>query len=251
MIYFVGAGSGDKELITIKGARLLSQADVIIYTGSLINHELLEFAKKEAVTYNSAYLNFDEVCSIFSESEKANLMTVRLHTGDMSLYGAVKEQYDFLSSHNIDFEVVPGVSSFLAAAAALKAEYTLPGVSQSMIITRYPGRTKTPCKEFEKLAQVGCSMAIFLSMGLIDEVAESLIKGGAFNENSPAAIVYKASWKDEKIIRCQIKSLGDSARKNKITKTALIVVGKFLESDYELSKLYDRNFETEFRKAKQ
>ena len=250
MIYFVGAGSGDKELITVKGAKLLSKADVIIYTGSLINHELLEFAKEDAKTYNSAYLNLDEVCDIFMESEKAGLMTVRLHTGDMSLYGAVKEQYDFLSSHNISFEVVPGVSSFLAAAASLKAEYTLPGVSQSVVITRYPGKTKTPDGEFEKLAAIGCSMAIFLSMNLIDEVSKSLIDGGAFSENSPAAIVYKASWKDEKIIRCHVGNLGDSARKNGITKTSLIVVGRFLDSDYELSKLYDRNFETEFRKVK-
>ena len=250
MIYFVGAGSGDKELITVKGAKLLGKADSVIYTGSLINHELLDFCKEGAKTYNSAFLNLDEVCELFLENEKNGLITVRLHTGDMSLYGAVKEQYDFLSSHGIDFEVVPGVSSFLAAAASLKAEYTLPGVSQSMVITRYPGRTKTPDGEFQKLAKVGCSMAIFLSMGLLEDVSRDLIAGGAFYSNSPAAIVYKASWEDEKIIRCQIGSLASAAKENNITKTALVVVGGFLDCDYEFSKLYDSAFETEFRKAK-
>ena len=250
MVYFVGAGSGAVDLITVRGQRLIESADVIIYAGSLVNKELLNSAKENTLIFNSATMTLYEVVEQIIKADQRGLEVVRLHTGDPSLFGAVKEQFDVLTANNINFEVVPGVSSFSAVAAALKAEYTLPGVSQSLIITRFPGKTPAPNNEFKKLSQVGCSMAIFLSMGLIGELTTELCRDSAYNEKTPAAIVYKASWEDQKIFRCSIKELFSVATENNITKTAMIVVGNFLECDYQLSKLYDESFETEFRKAK-
>lgn len=248
MVNFVGAGCGAVDLITLRGKRLIEQADVIIYAGSLVNPELLGFARSECEIHNSAYMTLDEVISVMEKAEKQGKNTVRLHTGDPSLYGAVREQMDRLSALGIAYEVCAGVSSFCGAAASLKAEYTLPDVSQTVIITRMAGRTAVPESEsIEKLASHHATMVIFLSTGMLDELSARLILGG-YGRETPSAIVYKASWADEKIMRCTVGTLAETARKNGINKTALITVGDFLGDDYSLSKLYDASFETGFRK---
>lgn len=249
MVQFVGAGCGAADLITLRGKKLLEQADVIIYAGSLVNPELLQYAKKECAIYNSAYMTLDEVIAVMQKAEQEQKLTVRLHTGDPSLYGAIREQMDRLRALHIDFAVCPGVSSFCGAAAALQAEYTLPNVSQTVIITRMAGRTPVPEKEsIAQLAAHGATMVIFLSTGLLKELSKELQKGG-YSADTPAAIVYKASWPEERVLRCTVATLEQTAKENNITKTALITVGNFLGNDYELSKLYDASFETEFRKA--
>lgn len=249
MVQFVGAGCGAADLITLRGKNLLEQADVIIYAGSLVNPELLQYAKKECAIYNSAYMTLDEVIAVMQKAEQEQKLTVRLHTGDPSLYGAIREQMDRLRALHIDFAVCPGVSSFCGAAAALQAEYTLPNVSQTVIITRMAGRTPVPEKEsIAQLAAHGATMVIFLSTGLLNELSKELQKGG-YSADTPAAIVYKASWPEERVLRCTVATLEQTAKGNNITKTALITVGNFLGNDYELSKLYDASFETEFRKA--
>ena len=249
MVNFVGAGCGAADLITLRGMRLIQTADVIIYAGSLVNPELLGYASDECEIYNSAYMTLDRVIEVISEAEKKGLNIVRLHTGDPSVYGAIREQMDRLDGLGIRYEICPGVSSFCGAAAALKAEYTLPDVSQTVIITRMAGRTPVPEKErIRSLAEHGSTMVIFLSAGMLKELTAELIAGG-YSPDTPAAIVYKASWKDEKIIRCKLEELAESAEKNGIRKTALITVGNFLGDEYSLSKLYDPEFETEFRKA--
>lgn len=249
MVQFVGAGCGAADLITLRGKRLLEQADVIIYAGSLVNPELLQYAKKECAIYNSAYMTLDEVIAVMQKAQQEQKLTVRLHTGDPSLYGAIREQMDRLRALHIDFAVCPGVSSFCGAAAALQAEYTLPNVSQTVIITRMAGRTPVPEKEsIAQLAAHGATMVIFLSTGLLKELSKELQKGG-YSADTPAAIVYKASWPEERVLRCTVATLEQTAKENNITKTALITVGNFLGNDYELSKLYDASFETEFRKA--
>ncbi|MBE6843545.1 MAG: precorrin-4 C(11)-methyltransferase [Oscillospiraceae bacterium] len=249
MINFVGAGCGAPDLITVRGMKLIEKADVIIYAGSLVNPELLSYAKEECEVHNSAYMTLDEVIDVMVKAEKENKNTVRLHTGDPSLYGAVREQFDRLEKLEIDYDVCPGVSSFCGAAAALRSEYTLPDVSQTVIITRMAGRTPVPESEsIEKLAEHGSTMVIFLSTGMLEKLSQQLINGG-YSPDTPAAIVYKASWDDEKICRCTVSSLAKTAEENKISKTALITVGNFLGDDYSLSKLYDKNFETEFRKV--
>ncbi len=249
MVDFVGAGCGAADLITLRGKRLIEEADVIIYAGSLVNPELLGFAKESCEVHNSAYMDLNQVISVMVKAEADGKKIVRLHTGDPSVYGAIREQMDRLDKLGIDYNVCPGVSSFCGAAAALKAEYTLPEVSQTVIITRMAGRTPVPEKEsIESLAAHHATMVIFLSTGMLKELSERLISGG-YSPDSPAAIVYKASWKDEKIMRCTVAQLAETAEKNGIRKTALITVGDFLGDDYALSKLYDKTFETEFRKA--
>ncbi len=250
MVNFVGAGCGAADLITVRGKALLEKADVIIYAGSLVNPELLNYSKTDCEIHNSAYMTLDEVISVMEKAEKSGKNTVRLHTGDSCLYGAIREQMDRLDELDIAYEICPGVSSFCGAAAALKAEYTLPEVSQTVIITRMAGRTPVPDSEsIEKLAAHGSTMVIFLSTGLLKELTEQLLTGG-YTSGTPAAIVYKASWADEKVCRCTVGTLFETAEKNGIKKTALITVGNFLGDDYALSKLYDEGFETEFRKAK-
>lgn len=249
MVHFVGAGPGAADLITVRGKELLEQADVIIYAGSLVNKELLKYAGEDCEIYNSAEMHLTEIADIMVKAEREGKRVVRLHTGDPSLYGAIKEQMDLLSREGIDYRVCPGVSSFSGAAAALDLEYTLPGVSQSVIITRMEGRTPMPEKEkLHMLAEHGCTMVLFLSTGLLEQVREELLKG-AYQPATPCAIVYKATWQEEKVVRGTLEQLPDMARENQITKTALIIVGNVLESDYELSKLYDAGFTTEFRKA--
>lgn len=249
MVHFVGAGSGAADLITLRGKRLLETADVVIYAGSLVNPELLEYTRSDCEIYNSAFMTLDEVIKVMEQAEKNGKTVIRLHTGDPSVYGAIREQMDRLDSLGIAYDVCPGVSSFCGAAAALKAEYTLPDVSQTVILTRMSGRTSVPEREsIESLASHNATMVIFLSTGMLDELSEMLIKGG-YTADTPAAIVYKATWKDEKVFRCTVGTLAQTAKQNNITKTALITVGYFLGDIRSLSKLYSADFETEFRKA--
>ena len=249
MVHFVGAGCGAADLITIRGKNLLEKADVMIYAGSLVNHELLDYAKQDCEIHNSAYMTLDEVIDVIQKAELDGKTTVRLHTGDPSIYGAVREQMDRLDALSVAYDVTPGVSSFCGAAAALRAEYTLPNVSQTVILTRMEGRTPVPEKEqIASLASHNATMIIFLSASMTAQLSAELINGG-YTTDTPAAIVYKATWADEKVLRCTVSTLAETAEKNGITKTALIVVGGFLGSDHELSKLYSPDFETEFRKA--
>ena len=251
MVHFVGAGPGAKDLITLRGKELLEQADVIIYAGSLVNPGLLEYAKNGCEIHDSSRLNIDEVIEIIRAAEKKGLMTVRLHTGDPSIYGAIREQMDILESDGIAFDVTPGVSSFCGAAAALNMEYTLPGITQSVIITRMDGRTKVPEKEsLEALATHGATMVFFLSAGDTERLSRRLIDSGVSGD-TPCAIVYKATWPDEKKVICSLQELPKKAKEEDITKTALIIVGRAVaQTGYEMSKLYDPGFTTEYRKGK-
>ena len=233
MIHFIGAGPGAADLITVRGARLLGEADVIIYAGSLVNPALLDYKKEGCAVYDSAGMTLEEVLAVMEETEQAGKTTVRLHTGDPSLYGAIREQMDALDEKGIAYDVTPGVSSFSGAAAALQAEYTLPEVSQSVIITRMAGRTPVPEGEkLSKMASHGCTMVLFLSTGLLEEVEKELMEGG-YSPDTPAAIVYKATWPEEKVYRCTVSTLAQTARDNHVTKTALITVGGFLGKDYD------------------
>lgn len=250
MIHFVGAGPGAPDLITLRGAELLKQADVCIYAGSLVNPVLLGLCREDCAIYNSAEMTLEEVLAVMEQAEAKGKQTVRLHTGDPCLYGAIREQMDALDSKGISYAITPGVSSFCGAAAAAEAEYTLPGVSQTVIITRMEGRTPVPEKEkLASLAAHGATMVIFLSIGLIDKVQQALLEGGAYTPDTPAAVVYKATWPEEKTVRCTVGTLAASTRAAAITKTALIVVGGFLGETYERSKLYDPAFTTEFRRG--
>lgn len=249
MVHFVGAGSGAPDLITVRGKKLLEEADVIIYAGSLVNPALLDYAKPGCQIFDSAYMTLDEVIAEIEKAEKAGKTTVRLHTGDPSVYGAIREQMDRLAPQGIEYDVCPGVSSFCGAAAVLKAEYTLPNVSQSVIITRMAGRTPVLEREsIRSFAAHHATMVVFLSTGLLKELSAELIAGG-YEPDTPAAVVYKATWPDEKVCRCTVATLAQTAAENNITKTALMVIGDCLGSDYELSRLYAPDFSTEFRKA--
>ncbi|MEG0019191.1 MAG: precorrin-4 C(11)-methyltransferase [Oscillospiraceae bacterium] len=249
MVHFVGAGSGGADLITVRGAQLLKKADVIIYAGSLVNTELLTYAQKSCKLYDSAEMTLEQVIEVMVEGAKQNADIVRLHTGDPCLYGAIREQMDELIKYDIEYDYTPGVSSFCGAAAALKTEYTLPNVSQTVIITRMEGRTAMPDREkMSMLAQHGSTMVIFLSTGLIPQLVNELTQG-AYTKDTAAAIVYKATWPQEKVYRCTIGTLEQTAKDNDITKTALITVGDFLTPSYERSKLYDPSFTTEFRQG--
>lgn len=250
MVHFVGAGPGAADLITVRGQRLLAEADVIIYAGSLVNPALLEGAKPGCEIHNSAKMTLEEVMEVILAAERQGKTTVRLHTGDPCLYGAHREQMDLLDREGIEYDVIPGVSSFCGAAAALRAEYTLPDVSQTVIVTRMAGRTPVPEREeISLLAAHGATMTIFLSAGMLRELRERLLSGG-YREDTPAAIVYKATWPDEKTIRCTVGTLPEAAAEHQISKTALILVGGFLGNEYERSKLYDPSFATGFREAK-
>ena len=250
MIYFVGAGSGAEDLITVRGQRLLQQADVIIYAGSLVNPELLKERKESCAIYNSAKMTLEEVIAVMVEAEKAGQMTVRLHTGDPCLYGAIREQMDILTEQGIAYESCPGVSSFCGAASALDLEYTLPEISQSVVITRMAGRTPVPEREsIRAFAAHQATMVIFLSTGMLKQLSEELIAGG-YEAETPAAIVYKATWPEEKKFICTVGTLAETAKREGIKKTALILVGNVIGCQtYERSKLYDPTFTTEFREA--
>lgn len=249
MVHFVGAGPGAPDLITQRGAQFLREADVIIYAGSLVNPALLGLAKTDCRIYNSAEMTLEQVLEVMSTAERAEQTTVRLHTGDPCLYGAIREQMDALDAAGIAYDNTPGVSGFCGAAAALNAEYTLPGVSQTVIITRLAGRTPVPEKEnLTALAAHGATMVIFLSAGMLEGVQEALLKG-AYTPATPAAIVFKVTWPEEKVVRCTVGTLAGSGEKADIHHTALILVGDFLQPDYERSRLYDPAFTTGFRKG--
>ncbi len=249
MVYFIGVGPGDPELLTIKGKKIIDSADVIIYAGSLVNREVLKDIKSGAKVYNSATMHLEEVIEVMKEAEKKNLMTARVHTGDPAIFGAHREQMDALEREGIEFCVIPGVSSFVAAAAALKKEYTLPEVTQSIILTRMEGRTPMPEKEsIEAFAKHQATMVIFLSANRIEELVEQLQT--SYPVDTPIALVYKASWPEEKMIQGNLGNIVELVRKANITKTGLIVVGRFLGDQYALSKLYDKHFSHEYREAK-
>ena len=252
MIHFVGAGCGAADLITVRGKALLEQADVIIYAGSLVNPALLEYKKEGCRVYNSAKMTLEEVLAVMLDAEAAGLSTVRLHTGDPCLYGAIREQMDELDKRGVDYDYCPGVSAFSGAAAALKMEYTLPEVSQSVVITRMAGRTAVPEREsVRSFAAHGATMILFLSAGLLRETQAELLAGG-YGPDTPAAIVYKASWPDERTCLCTVSTLADCAKENSISKTALIIVGDAVQqSGYARSRLYDPTFSTEYRPAKE
>ena len=247
MIHFIGAGPGAADLITVRGARLLREADVIIYAGSLVNPALLENKKEDCAVYDSASMTLEDVIDVMKATEASGGTTVRLHTGDPSLYGAIREQMDRLDELEIAYDVTPGVSSFSGAAAALEAEYTLPEVSQSVIITRMAGRTPVPEREkLSKMASHGCTMVLFLSTGLLEDVERELMEGG-YEPDTPAALVYKATWPEQRVYRCTVSTLARTAKENQVTKTALITVGGFLSGQYERSKLYDPGFTHGYR----
>lgn len=247
-VYFIGAGPGDPELITIKGQRIVKEADVIIYAGSLVPKEVISCHKKYAEVYNSAKMNLDQVIEITINAIKDGKNVARVHTGDPSIYGAHREQMDILDAENISYEVIPGVSSFLASAAAIKKEFTLPDVSQTVICTRLEGRTPVPEEEsLDKLAAHKASMAIFLSVQMIDQVVKKLLKH--YPLNTPVAVVQRASWPDQKVIEGTLENIEEKVKKANITKTAQILVGWFMGNDYSKSKLYDKYFTHEYRKG--
>ena len=248
-VYIVGAGAGDPELITLKGHRLLKEADVIIYAGSLVNPALLDFAKAGAEIHDSASMTLPEVIETIEKAVAKGLLVVRLHTGDPSIYGAIQEQMDALKKKGIDFEVVPGVSSFLATAAALKQEYTLPGISQTVIITRNEGRTPVPEREkLRSLAAHQATMCIFLSITMLSDVVAELIAGG-YAPDTPIAIMQRASWPEQKIVRATLETIVEEIADKGIDRTAMIVVSRCLGADYELSRLYAPEFSHMFREA--
>ena len=251
MVYFVGAGTGAVDLITVRGMRLLEKADVIIYAGSLVNPELLQYANKDCEIHDSAKLTLEEVLTIIQKAETDGKITVRLHTGEPSIYGAVREQMDELDRLGISYESCPGVSACFGAAASLNLEYTLPGISQSLIITRMEGRTKVPEKEsIESFAAHQASMAIYLSTGMLKELSERLVAGG-YRKETPVALVYKATWPEEEVYTCTIETLYDTAKEHGIKKTALVLVGEVItHQNYKKSRLYAADFSTEFRQAK-
>lgn len=248
-VYFIGAGPGDPDLITVKGKRLVQEADIIIYAGSLVPKAVIDDHKEGAAIYNSAGMSLDEVIDVMLAGIKENKMIARVHTGDPSIYGAHREQMDILAKHQIDFDVIPGVSSFVASAAAIKKEFTLPSISQTVICTRMEGRTPVPEKEkLRLLASHQASMAIFLSVQKIDEVVQELLVH--YDKTTPVAVVQRASWPDQKIVQGTLETIADKVVEADITKTAQILVGRFLGDEYEFSKLYDPSFTHEYRKAK-
>lgn len=249
MVHIVGAGPGDPELITVKGKRLLEEADIIIYAGSLVPKALLGYAKEGCDIYNSAHMTLDEVIQVMAAGVQENKKVVRLHTGDPAIYGAIQEQMDKLNKLGIQYTVVPGVSSFLATAAALKQEYTLPGISQTVIITRNEGRTPVPEREkLRSLAAHQSTMCIFLSITMLDKVVEELISGG-YAPDTPIAIVQRASWPEQRIFRATLETIVDTIKDQNVDRTAMIVVSRCLGADYELSRLYAPEFSHGFREA--
>lgn len=249
MVHFVGAGSGAVDLITVRGAKLLGEADVVIYAGSLVNPELLGYCKSDCEIYNSATMTLEEVIDVIKAAEASGKTTVRLHTGDSSIYGAVREQFDELIPLGIAYDVCPGVSSFCGAAASLKTEYTLPNVSQTVIITRAAGRTPVPEKQsIRELAAHGATMVLFLSTSLTEKLQSDLLEGG-YSGSTPVAVVYKATWPDEKVFRCTVDTLHKTVTENGLTKTSLIIVGNCMGDEYLRSMLYHPTFTTEYREA--
>lgn len=250
MVYFIGAGPGAVDLITVRGRDLLERADVVIYAGSLVSKEHLEYCKKDVQVYNSANMTLEDVLEVMTMEEQMGKLVVRLHTGDPSIYGAIREQMVELDRLNIKYEVVPGVSSFTAAASSIKREFTLPNVTQTVILTRVEGRTPVPeTEDLEVLASVGASMAIFLSVSMIEKVIKKLRAG--YKKNVAIAVVERATWEDERIIMGTLDDIVEKVKENNITKCAQILVGDFIDSDFEKSLLYDKSFSHMFRDAEE
>lgn len=250
MVYFIGAGPGDVDLITVKGRNMLACSDVVIYAGSLVSNKHLEFCKKEAKIYNSASMTLDEVIEVMIRANEEGKSIARLHTGDPSIYGAIKEQMLELDKNHIPYEVIPGVSSFTAAAAAIKGEFTLPGVTQTVVLTRVEGRTPVPLREdLENIARLGASMAIFLSIAMIDKVVEKLKAG--YGRNVPVAVIERATWEDERVIIGTLDDIGEKVKSAGIKKCAQILVGDFISSSFNKSLLYDESFTHMYRQGKE
>ena len=251
-VYFVGSGPGDPELITIKAKKLVEIADVIIYSGSLLNPSILEYAKKEASLYDAAKLDRNEIYGILRDSTKEGKLAIRFHDGDPGIFSTIREQIDKLERDEINCEVVPGITSLLGAAASMNLELTLPGITQTIIITRAEFRTPVPDREkISELSKHGATMAFYLSVHLLDKVIEELLKGGVYNNETPVAIVYKATWKEEKILKGTLETISKKVREERIVKTALIVVGDVISpKKYEFSKVYDAQFTHGFRRSK-
>lgn len=236
-VYFIGAGPGDPELITIKGKKVLGKAGYCLYAGSLVNEELLGYTRLGTKRYNTHNMSLEEQIKVIKEAQERGEDVARLHTGDPSIYGAIQEQMKALDAMGIDYEVIPGVSSFVAAAACLKQELTLPGVSQTVIITRAEGQTPVPAKEsLEVLAQSKSTLCIFLSVNQIDKIIEKLLP--SYGPDCPAAVVYKSTWKEEKIVCASLSKLAEGVKREGIKETALIIVGEVLAGDFERSQVY-------------
>ena len=249
MIRFVGAGPGAPDLLTLRGAELLARADCVIYAGSLVNPALLGLTKPGCALFNSAEMTLEQVIAQMEAQEALHHETVRLHTGDPSLYGAIREQMDALDARGIPYDVAPGVSSLSGAAAALQVEYTIPGVNQTVIVTRMAGRTPVPVgQDIASLAAHGAAMVIFLSAGMLDALQTELLRG-AYTEETPAALVYKATWPEERLLRCRLGDLAAVGREAGVRRTALVLVGAFLRQAGERSRLYDPAFSTGYREA--
>ena len=249
-VYFVGAGPGDPDLITVKGRKLLEEADVVVYAGSLVNPAVLAVTPAGCEIHNSASMTLDEEIAVKKAGVEQGQKVVRLHTGDPSIYGAIQEQIDLLNKLEIRWQVVPGVSSFLAAAAALGQEYTLPGVSQTVIITRMEGRTPVPEKEqIRSLAAHQTTMCIFLSVHMFGELVQELLDGG-YAADTPVAVVEKASWPEQRIFRGTLTTIADQLVAAGVSRTAMVIVGDVLAREYEQSRLYAPEFGHMFREAK-
>jgi len=249
MVYFIGAGPGDVDLITVKGRNILSTADVVIYAGSLVSNKHLTFCKEGVEVFNSASMTLEDVVEAFKQASEKNKIVVRLHTGDPSIYGAIKEQMDELDKLSIDYKVIPGVSSFTAAAAAISREFTLPDVTQTVILTRVEGRTPVPeAEDIQNLARIGASMAIFLSISMIDKVVAKLRMG--YGRNVPIAVVGRATWEDERVLFGNLDDISEKVKEAKITKCAQILVGDFIDCEYKKSLLYDKSFTHMYRASK-
>ena len=250
MVHFVGAGPGAADLMTVRGTELLRRTGTVVYAGSLVNPALADLAAPECERFDSAYLTLEEIVEILRRADRQGREPVRLHSGDPCLYGALREQTDALDALGVPWDVTPGVSSFCAAAAALGAEFTLPGVSQSVILTRLPGRTPVPEGEsLARLAECGASMAIFLSTGMAEAVQRELLAGGRYSAHTPAAVVYRASWPDQQVIRCTVGTLAETVEAAGIRNTALLLAGDFLDASGQRSKLYDGTFSTGYREG--
>ena len=251
-VYFVGSGPGDPELITIKAKKLIEQADIIVYSGSLLNPKILEYTKKDAQLYDAALLDREKIYSILRDSTKQGKLAIRFHDGDPALFSTIREQIDKLEKDGLRCIVVPGITAILGAAAAMNLELTLPGNTQTLIITRAEFRTPVPEREkISELAKHGATMVFYLSVHLISDIVEEILKGGIYNKETPAAVVYRATWKDQKIIKGTLGNIVNKTKESKIIKTALIIVGDVLApTNYQFSKVYDAGFTHGYRMAK-
>jgi precorrin-4/cobalt-precorrin-4 C11-methyltransferase len=251
-VYFVGSGPGDPELITIKAKKLIEQADIIVYSGSLLNPKILEYTKKDAQLYDAALLDREKIYNILRDSTKQGKLAIRFHDGDPGLFSTIREQIDKLEKDGLRCIVVPGITAILGAAAAMNLELTLPGNTQTVIITRAEFRTPVPEREkISELAKHGATMVFYLSVHLISDIVEEILKGGIYNKETPAAVVYRATWEDQKIIKGTLGNIVNKTKESKIIKTALIIVGDVLApTNYQFSKVYDEGFTHGYRMAK-